>query len=425
MLRCGVRVLLINNHWLHDPTAGVTQSLRTIAQWLADAGHVCEVVTTARLETPGAFDLEAFLRGRGIDAKTAAGERPGRAPAVVSYRVDGVAVSLLMTRHHDEARPDRAEAARYIDLVEQRAAALRPDLVLACNAHPMIGECLKRLQRAGVVTTFTLRSYGYEDRRFFTHVDHVLTCSAYLTDAYRRRIGLISTPIEPPIDWATVVAPEDDRTFLTFVNPSPHKGLYLFARLAATLGARRPDIPILIVQSGASAGALHGLAGLDFSSQPQIMAAPAVATPAEYFALTRVLLVPSVWDEPFGRVAAEAMINGVPALVADRGALPEVIGGDAAVGGGGYVLPVPSWMTVETTAIPSEAEIEPWVQAVCGLWDDAALYDRVAARARALAEVRYGEARSRARHVDYFSSLASAGPPPPGTRPWTDPVPGP
>ena len=48
--------------------------------------------------------------------------------------------------------------------------------------------------------------------------------------------------------------------------------------------------------------------------------------PADYFALTRILLVPSVWDEPFGRVAAEAMINAVPPLVANRGSLPHVVG---------------------------------------------------------------------------------------------------
>jgi glycosyltransferase involved in cell wall biosynthesis len=424
VLRSGVRVLVINNHCLNDPTAGVTQSLRTIVQWLSEAGHACEVVTTARVEAPGAFDVGSFLRRQGVDARTPAGHGKTGARPVARYRIGEVPVSLLMTRHHDEARPDRGEAAQYVDLVERRGAELRPDLVLACNAHPMIGECLARARRRRVITAFTVRSYGYEDRRFFANVDHVLTCSRFLSDAYQRRIGLISTPIEPPIDWSTVAAPEEDRAFVTFVHPAPHKGLYLFARLAATLAARRPDIPILIVQSGASAGALNGLAGLDFSGQPQIMAAPAVATPAEYFALTRLLLVPSVWDEPFGRVAAEAMINGIPALVSDRGALGDVIAADAADGGGGYVLPVPTWMTFETTTVPSEAEVEPWVAAVCALWDDSAHYQRVAARARALAEVRYGEALSRARHLEYFASLVSGGTPADGARPWGDPVSG-
>ena len=92
----------------------------------------------------------------------------------------------------------------------------------------------------------------------------------------------------------------------------------LFARLADMLGSRRPDIPILVVQSGHSGGSLNAIPGIDFSRYPQIMAAPPVPTPADYFALTRILVVPSVWDEPFGRVAAEAMINAIPPLVSDR-----------------------------------------------------------------------------------------------------------
>lgn len=40
----------------------------------------------------------------------------------------------------------------------------------------------------------------------------------------------------------------------------------------------------------------------------------------------RVVLMPSLWEESFGRVAAEAMANGIPVLSSDRGALPETVG---------------------------------------------------------------------------------------------------
>ena len=139
------------------------------------------------------------------------------------------------------------------------------------------------------------------------------------------------------------------------------------------------------------------------------MAAPAVPTPADYFALTRVLLVPSVWDEPFGRVAAEAMLNGIPPLVSERGSLPHVIGGDFAAGGSGRVLPIPEWMTYRTTRLPSEDEVAPWFDAVCAVWDDKTLYDAMSARGRAMAAERYSEAISRRNHVNYFISLQPEG----------------
>lgn len=39
------------------------------------------------------------------------------------------------------------------------------------------------------------------------------------------------------------------------------------------------------------------------------------------------VLVPSIWDEPFGLVAVEAQLLGIPVIASDRGALPELMGG--------------------------------------------------------------------------------------------------
>jgi glycosyltransferase involved in cell wall biosynthesis len=405
-----VRFLLINNHCISDPTAGVTQSLRTIVEWLAEAGHDCQVLTTARFESPVTFTIEEHLADQGVD-RTLLTTKGSKHRPVVHYRVGQVPVTLLLTRKNDETKPDRNEARQYLTLVDNLLNEFAPDQLIACNGHPMILDAMGRARARGVTTAFAVRGYGYYEPRYFDDVDYAFTCSQFLTDLYRDKVGLVSTPLEPPIDWSSVLAPEESRAFVTFVNPSPHKGLLLFARLADMLGSKRPDIPILVVQSGHSGGSLNAIRGLDFSKYPQIMAAPPVPTPADYFALTRLLVVPSVWDEPFGRVAAEAMINAIPPLVSDRGSLPAVIGGDFDEGGGGRVLPIPEWMTHATPTLPSEAEVEPWYDAVCALWDDSAAYQAVAARARAIAEERYSEAVSRKKHVEYFTSLTPGGRP--------------
>jgi Glycosyl transferases group 1 len=405
-----VRFLLANNHCITDPTAGVTQSLRTIMEWLSEAGHACHVLTTARFESPVTFTIEEHLIGRGVSRAELQGK-------VVSYSAGSVPVSLLFTRRNDEQRPDRKEADQYLRLFDRLLDEAAPDVLIACNGHPMIFEAMARARSRGVTTAFAVRGFGYYDARHFANVDHVFTCSTFLTDLYREKIGLMSTPLEPPLEWSAVVAPEESRAFVTFVNPSPHKGLWLFARLADMLGSRRPDIPILVVQSGRTGGSLTAIPGIDFGRYPQIMAAPPVPKPADYFALTRIIVMPSVWEEPFGRVAAEAMVNAIPPLVSDRGSLPAVVGGDFGDGGGGRVLPVPEWMTHETIRLPSEAEVQPWYNAVCALWDDGALYHSIAARAREIAQERYSEAVSRKKHLDYFTSLRRAGSPFPASGP--------
>jgi len=413
-VRSVVRFLLVNNHCVSDPTAGVTQSLRTIVEWLEDAGHECQVLTTARFESDVTFTIEEHLRDQGVElpsgashrraARKTGGKRASDRP-VVHYAVRDVPVTLLMTRHNDESRPDRAEGAQFLGLFDRLVDDFKPDQVIACNGHPMIFEAMKRARGRGITTAFAVRGFGYYEPKHFADVDHAFTCSQYLTDVYRDKVRLVSTPLEPPIDWSTVVAPAESRAFVTFVHPAPHKGLLLFARLADMLGSRRPDVPILVVQSGRSGGGLNAIPGIDFGKYPQIMAAPAVPAPADYFALTRILLVPSVWDEPFGRVAAEAMINSIPAIVSDRGSLPDVVGGDFSSGGGGRVVPLPGWLTADSTRLPTEHEVEPWFDAVCALWDDAALYHSLATRAHGIAQERYSEAVSRRKHLDYFTSL--------------------
>lgn len=49
------------------------------------------------------------------------------------------------------------------------------------------------------------------------------------------------------------------------------------------------------------------------------------ADPREFLASLDVLIVPSLWNEPMGRVVAEAFQCGVPVIVSDRGALPELV----------------------------------------------------------------------------------------------------
>ena len=64
--------------------------------------------------------------------------------------------------------------------------------------------------------------------------------------------------------------------------------------------------------------------------------------PRDFYRVSRVVLMPSLWRESLGRVAVEAMANGIPVLASDRGALPETLG-DA-----GFVLTIPERYTASS-----------------------------------------------------------------------------
>jgi len=101
-----------------------------------------------------------------------------------------------------------------------------------------------------------------------------------------------------------VLAAERQPILVTMINPSPEKGLMVFARIAEEVSRRRPNVALLVIESRGNAGRLAGVAlagGFDFRRHQNILVSSAVPLPKDIYAGTRVLLVPSVWEEPAGR----------------------------------------------------------------------------------------------------------------------------
>ena len=169
--------------------------------------------------------------------------------------------------------------------------------------------------------------------------------------------------IPDPIRLDRVIADDPDPRYVTFVNPQPEKGTTVFARIAMELGRRRPEIPLLVVEGR---GTSDGLAGLpvDLSGLTNLNRMAHTPDPRDFYRLSRAILLPSLWRESLGRVAIEAMANGIPVLASDRGALPETLG-DA-----GFVFTIPERYSAANATVPTPREVAPWVATIERLWDD-------------------------------------------------------
>lgn len=118
-------------------------------------------------------------------------------------------------------------------------------------------------------------------------------------------------PAPPPLSpW------EEKHTHVTFVNPSPEKGLSIFMRLAEMM----PETQFLAVKSVAWTKPWHEQV---LRKLPNVKLQAATERVEDYLKLTRVLIVPSVWQEAFGLVATEAQLRGVPVVSTDVCGLAE------------------------------------------------------------------------------------------------------
>lgn len=87
-----------------------------------------------------------------------------------------------------------------------------------------------------------------------------------------------------------------------------------------------------------------------------------------FFAAVDLVVAPSVWAEPFGLVAAEAMAVGRPIVVSDAGALPEVVGPRHPwIARAGDVADTARVMTTVIGASPDE--LEDWRRAARTRWE--------------------------------------------------------
>jgi glycosyltransferase involved in cell wall biosynthesis len=264
-------------------------------------------------------------------------------------------------------------------LAERILDQFRPHVLLTYGGQWLVPRLIEAARRRGIAVVFSLRNLQYRDRVLFRGVDAVLVPSPFCAEHYRVRLGLDCTAIPSPLNWGRVRCEAADRRYVTFVNPQPSKGAAVFARIAQELGRRRPDIPLLVVEGRAEAAWLAAT-GVDLGGLENLHRMANTPDPRDFYRVSRVVLMPSLCYESFGRVAAEALVNGIPVLASRRGALVEVLG-DA-----GFLFDVHERYTPQSRLAPTAEEVAPWVETVIRLYDDDALYERQSRRAALAAE---------------------------------------
>ena len=93
---------------------------------------------------------------------------------------------------------------------------------------------------------------------------------------------------------------------------------------------------------------------------------------ALFYRGARAIVVPSIWTETFGIVAAEAMSHGIPVVVSRIGALPELV------------------RDGESGLLAEPANVQDFAEKISRIWNDPALARRLGGNARRQVESECG-----------------------------------
>lgn len=355
------RVFIAIGQTPFDPTSGAAQATLHMAEMLAGTG--CAVRCLSTSGTEGIFN-DPLPTG--------------------DFTANGVQHRILLVPQEMKHSWHHLVGDDYNHSFDDTLRDFNPHVLFTFGDEAPDHARRMRSKAAGTKVVFCLHNGRYVPN-MPEHVDVFLTPSLYLTRLYRTGWGSVPRieTLPTPIVAERVIAPTHDPIFVTFINPQPAKGLRFMIRFAEQLGIMHPDIPLRIVEARATAADFlqaAKLAGIDLARFPNLYFSPGVSDMREIWSTTRIVLVPSVWNEPAGRVAVEAMLNGAVAIVSDRGGLPEQ------VGTAGRILPLPEWLTPESGKLPTAAEVAPWLVAVRDLCDDDDLFSRMSQSGRSEAE---------------------------------------
>lgn len=147
-------------------------------------------------------------------------------------------------------------------------------------------------------------------------VDLVVTLSKFIQNKLSRMLKINSILSYPLVDFDKYIIKNNSKEYITMVNYCDVKGKETFKRISRLI----PNEKFLAVRGW------EPISKSKIIKDGNITIAGPFEDMRKVYSKTRLLLIPSICEEIFGRVALEAAINEIPVIASNVGGLGEAIG---------------------------------------------------------------------------------------------------
>ena len=205
-----------------------------------------------------------------------------------------------------------------------------------------------------ILQYYFIKKYLLAQETAMNNAELVISNSQYMQKFFRDKCDISTEIIYPFIELNDFKADDSvEKKYITFINPLHIKGLEIFKKIVLGM----PNKLFLVVNGFKSKMEEKKL------KAKNIKYMQATNDMRKVYSMTKILLVPSICHEAFPRVCIEAMINGIPSIISNRGGLPENVGNSGIV-------------------IKNIYDIEEWCSQINRLDNEVELYKTLSERSR-------------------------------------------
>jgi glycosyltransferase involved in cell wall biosynthesis len=391
------KIAFVSPHCIIDYYNGASIATLQALQLLQTLGFECQAFCGSQLDAPRETSIDDLLARQPSPYEARSAKIDTYEARMIFILSKNVPITIFGSVSTRGDWLDEAEYAAFFTAYTKFLDAYQPDAIISYGGSQAAKNMMMLAKKRDIPVIFALHNCLYSSPDNFAWADYATVPSDFCRQFYWNNLRLACHKLPYVINHERVTVANHQPNFVTFVNPDPNKGVSVFATIAKSLAEVRPDIPLLVVESRGQADLL-AQCGLDLRGLPNIHWMKATPDPRDFYRITKYLLMPSLWNEAFGLIAAEAMLNGIPVVGSTRGGIPEV------VGSGGILIDIPASYMPQSREIPSVEEVAPWIEAIVCLWDDERYYLQLSAAARHEAQ-RWHVDRIAPLYRDFFSNL--------------------